>query len=155
LTVYNQFGSRRGLIEAVFDDIALRGGIARLGDADGMADPMVGLDYIIDVFAAFWGSDAAIGRIHDAMAIDPEIAQALGERLERGRRLIEKLVLRLSEAGTPASVQRDTSDLIFTLTGFGVFRTLVPTRSTEQVRELVRAACKDALARLRPASTRR
>src|SRR2546423_8279536 len=39
LTVYNQFGSRRGLLEAVFDDIARHGGLHRLGDALAKAGP--------------------------------------------------------------------------------------------------------------------
>src|SRR5262249_62227896 len=30
LTVYNQFGSRRALLEAVFDDMAVRGGVHRI-----------------------------------------------------------------------------------------------------------------------------
>ena len=33
LTVYNQFGSRRGLLEAVFDDIAHQGGLFELAEA--------------------------------------------------------------------------------------------------------------------------
>jgi AcrR family transcriptional regulator len=39
LTVYNQFGSRRGLLEAVFDDIARRGRLHRLNDAMAESDP--------------------------------------------------------------------------------------------------------------------
>ena len=39
LTVYNQFGSRRGLLEAVFDDIARRGRLIRLNDAMAEPDP--------------------------------------------------------------------------------------------------------------------
>ena len=39
LTVYNQFGSRRALLEAVFDEIARQGGLAGIADAMAMADP--------------------------------------------------------------------------------------------------------------------
>ncbi|WP_404558819.1 TetR/AcrR family transcriptional regulator [Bradyrhizobium niftali] len=42
LTVYNQFGSRRGLLEAVFDDIARRGRLGRLDDAVDDPDPEKG-----------------------------------------------------------------------------------------------------------------
>src|SRR4030088_439727 len=44
LTVYHQFGSRRGLLEAVFDDIARRGGLAQIPDAMAMSDPRAALD---------------------------------------------------------------------------------------------------------------
>src|SRR5260221_243233 len=47
LTVYNQFGSRRGLLEAVFDDIARRGRLIRLNDAMAEPDPWKGLRQLI------------------------------------------------------------------------------------------------------------
>src|SRR3954454_20359758 len=75
LTVYNQFGSRRGLLEAVFDDIARRGQLVRLNNAMAEADPWKGLDLLIAVFCDFWGGDPAVARLHDAMAIDQEFAQ--------------------------------------------------------------------------------
>ena len=42
LTVYNQFGSRRVLLEAVFDDYAMRGGLTRLGEVMAAPDPRAG-----------------------------------------------------------------------------------------------------------------
>src|SRR4029453_17519217 len=74
LTVYNQFGSRPGLLEAVFDDIARRGRLARLNDAMAMADPWNGLDKLIEIFCDFWNGDPALGRLHDPAAPDPEFA---------------------------------------------------------------------------------
>src|SRR5438552_6669941 len=68
LTVYNQFGSRRALLEAVFDDIARRGGLAGIADAMAMPDPQAALDRLIEIFCAFWNKDPAVGRLHDAMA---------------------------------------------------------------------------------------
>src|SRR5919197_6557848 len=54
LTVYNQFGSRRGLLEATFDDIARQGGLFELAEAMAMADARAALDRVIDIFCAFW-----------------------------------------------------------------------------------------------------
>src|SRR6267154_1285856 len=53
LTVYNQFGSRRGLLEAVFDDIAREGGLHRIVDAMAMADPRGALDRMVGIFCGF------------------------------------------------------------------------------------------------------
>jgi AcrR family transcriptional regulator len=150
LTVYNQFGSRRGLLEAVFDDIAQRGRIMRLGEAWAAPDPLTGLELLVEIFCEFWSSDPAIGRLQDAMLIDPEIAQALGERLGRGRQIIGGLVARLAEGRATPARQRDTADLVFGLTGFAMFRLLSAGRSTEAVCGLVKTACDDAIRRMLP-----
>src|SRR2546429_7608052 len=52
LTVYNQFGSRRGLLEAVFDDIARQGGLHRLGGAMAMPGPCAAPDRGGRIFCA-------------------------------------------------------------------------------------------------------
>src|SRR5213595_3119494 len=96
LTVYNQFGSRRGLLEAVFDDIAREGGLHRIADAMAMADPREALDRLVEIFCAFWNRDSAVGRLHDAMATDPEFADAILERNERRRKGLTVLVGRIA-----------------------------------------------------------
>ena len=96
LTVYNQFGSRRGLLEAVFDDIARQGGLHEIADAMAMPDPLKALDRVVEIFCSFWARDAAIGRLHEAMATDPEFAEALLERNERRRKLVRMLVGRVA-----------------------------------------------------------
>src|ERR1700682_909420 len=52
LTVYHQFGSRRGLLEAVFDDIARQGGLAQIPDAMAMCDPRAGVGRLGAAFAS-------------------------------------------------------------------------------------------------------
>src|ERR1700737_5433233 len=53
LTVYNQFGSRRGLLEAVFDEIARQGGLSRIEEAMAMPDPGMALDRLVEIFCHF------------------------------------------------------------------------------------------------------
>src|SRR6185437_4860821 len=43
LTVYNQFGSRRALLEAAFDALAREGGLHRIAEAMRHPDPHAGL----------------------------------------------------------------------------------------------------------------
>jgi AcrR family transcriptional regulator len=57
LTVYNQFGPRRALLEAVFDDRAERGGLHRVAEAMAAADPFAGLQELIEIFCEFWSFD--------------------------------------------------------------------------------------------------
>src|SRR5258707_4565350 len=47
LTVYNQFGSRRGLLEAVFDEIARKGGLHQIAEAMATAGPRPALDPMV------------------------------------------------------------------------------------------------------------
>src|SRR6266568_3486936 len=118
LTVYNQFGSRRGLLEAVFDDIAHEGGLHGIADAMTMADPRKALDRFVEIFCAFWNRDPAVGRLHDAMATDPEFAQALIGRNERRRKTVNVLIGRIAGKTALPRARRDAVDLIFALTSF-------------------------------------
>src|SRR3981189_3677536 len=88
LTVYNQFGSRRGLLEAGFDERAQQGGLSRIPGARAMADPRAGLDRLVEIFCDFWGGDPTVGRLHAATALDSEFAAAVAERNERRRKVI-------------------------------------------------------------------
>jgi AcrR family transcriptional regulator len=148
LTVYNQFGSRRGLLEAVFDRFAEHGGLGGLHGAITRSDPREALDEVVAIFCLFWSSDEALPRLHDAMAGDPELDQALSQRNERRRTTIQKLVDRIAPAGCARPAKRDAIDLIFGLTSLGMFRSLRMTRSKRSIGELVLSACHDALARL-------
>lgn len=151
LTVYKQFGSRRGLLEAVFDHLAKNGRLERIADAVTDPDPRQGLMRLVEVFCDFWSGDIAVGRLHDAMTSDHELAQGLAERNERRRRAVAALVERMQ---TPAAAghQRDAIDLIFALTSYPMFCLLSAGRSAAGTCTLIKAACDDALDRL---STRR
>ena len=145
LTVYNQFGSRRGLLEAVFDGIARQGGLIRIADAMALPDPQAALDRLVEIFCDFWDRDPAVGRLHEAMAIDPEFAQALTERNERRRTALEVLVGRMARKKTPPRSRRNAVDLIFALTSYAMFAMLRRERSATEVCLLVKSACRCAV----------
>src|SRR5215468_10679020 len=97
LTVYNQFGSRRALLEAVFDDMAERGGLDRIREAMASPDPHAALQQIVAIFCDFWSrAPATLWRLHAANASDPELAESLSAHNERRRRLLSVLVDRMS-----------------------------------------------------------
>src|SRR4030088_2545142 len=139
LTVYNQFGSRRGLLEAVFDDIARQGGLHQLVEALAMPAPHAALDRLVEIFCGFWSRDPAVGRLHEAMATDPEFAQALIERNERRRKTIDVLVGRIAEKAALPQARQNTIDMIFALTSFAVFAMLRRDRSVDHVCGLVKS----------------
>ena len=145
LTVYNQFGSRRGLLEAVFDDIARQGGLEGIADAMAMADPHAALDRLVEIFCAFWNRDPAVGRLHEAVATDPEFASALIERNERRRKGLTVLVKRMAGKTASRRARQDAVDIIFALTSYAMFAMLSPGRSADDLRHLVQSPCRAAL----------
>lgn len=149
LTVYNQFGSRRGLLEAVFDDIAREGGLFELTDVMTMADPRAALDRVVAIFCTFWSHDPAIGGLNQAVATDPDFGASLVERNERRRELLTALVSRIVEKPAAKHTVRDAVDMIFVLTSYPTFAALSPQRSTEEVCRLLQTACHAAVDRLK------
>jgi AcrR family transcriptional regulator len=142
LTVYKQFGSRRGLLEAVFDERAQQGGLVRIARALAMDDPRAALNRVIEIFCEFWGSDPSLGRLHDAAGLDPEFGQAVAERNERRRTVIGLLIDRLNAGrAAPPDKTRDAVDLLFGLTSFAMYRSLAANRPPRDVCKLLKTAC--------------
>ena len=139
MTVYYQFGSKRGLLEALFDSLAARGGLRGLPSAFQQTDPRVALDGLIDVFARFWSSDRLVlRRLRALAALDPELDELLRDRNEGRRQGLRVIVGRLESGGKPAS---DLVDVLFALTSFENFDVLAgPARTPEEVAPLVKRA---------------
>jgi AcrR family transcriptional regulator len=147
MTVYNQFGSKRGLVEALSDDLAERGGIGRLPDAFRSADALTGLEILVDVFTGFWERERLLlGRLRAVMLLDPELNQA--NRDVRRRQALMVILDRLSvETGRPAPAEIDASaDLLLVLTSFEAYETLATAgRDQPAAARLVMAAAKRLL----------
>jgi AcrR family transcriptional regulator len=139
MTVYHQFTSKLGLLEALFDDLARRGGLDRMPAVFTQADPVAALEEFVAVFCGFWQSDrTALRRLRAAAALDPELQAALRSRDERRRRGLRVLAGRLTQArGGEDSVADDTVDLLEALTGFETFDLLAETRRPAEVAAVV------------------
>jgi len=136
LTVYNQFESKRGLVEAVFDDIAERGGLFELRSVLADPDALSCLRRVVAVFCRFWAShDRALAKLAGMTKLDRDIAASLKQRTERRRGVLTVLVKRLlPHVHEPA----DLVDILFTLTSFETFEALsVRQRSAAAVEALI------------------
>ncbi len=144
LTVYNQFGSRRGLLEAVFDALAASGGMADLAGVMAIADPRQAVARLVAVFCGFWGSDRGFAGLYATAAVDVELAQALAARNQRRREILAVLVGR--QGGRDDGARGDAVDLLFALTGFPMFQALsVDGRDAEDVAALLSPLCDQVL----------
>lgn len=148
MTVYYQFGARRGLLEALFDELAKRGLVKRLRVAFTRSDPLERLDALVAAFGGFWASDRlAIRRLRSLAAHDPELDNALRARDELRRGHMRTLVDQLVERSPERSAARDELvNVLHTLTSFETFDTLAgPSRSPEAVTPLVQQLARAAL----------
>jgi AcrR family transcriptional regulator len=147
-TVYYQFHSKLGLLEALFDSAGASGGMAGLADAFRQDDPLDALDEFVAVFGRFWSAERLLHRRLRGLAIlDPDLGQALQSRQEWRRQGAAALVSRfVTESGTPTTKQApDVIDLVFTVTSFEAFDVLAgadrtPAAVIPQTQHLARAA---------------
>ena len=141
MTVYHQFGSKVGLLEALSDSLAVHGGMEQLANAFRLPEPLAALDEYIAVFARFWNADRLVTRRLRALAaLDADFEQVVHARDERRRQGLSVLVGRIAEKyGRPTSESLDeTINVLYTLLSFETFDTLAgPTSSIEEVTPIV------------------
>lgn len=148
MTVYYQFGSKAGLLEALCDTLAANGGMGQLASAFHTPDPQAALARLISIFGQFWESDRVVARrLRGLAAIDPEFEQVVRSRDERRRTGLKVILQRLAgQSGLPAAESLDELvQVTFVLTSFDTFDMLAgPARSCVEVvptvQRLVRAA---------------
>jgi len=143
LTVYNRFESKRGLVEAVFDDIAERGGLFELRSVLADTDAMSSLRGIVAVFCRFWAShDRALAKLAGMTKLDRDIAASLKQRTERRRGVLTVSVKRLPGVREAD----DLVDILFALTSFETFEALsVRQRSAAAVEALIWRLVEDSV----------
>jgi AcrR family transcriptional regulator len=149
MTVYHQFGSKLGLLEALCDSLAASGGMEQLATAFRQPEPLEALNQYILVFSRFWDADRLVmRRLRALAALDPDFEQVIRARDERRRQGVRVIAGRISEQqGFPtAKALNETVDTLFTLTSFECFDTLAGlTRSLEEVAPLVCRLARAAL----------
>ncbi len=149
MTVYHQFGSKIGLLEALCDSLASYGGMEQLALAFRRPEPHEALDEYIMVFGRFWQSDRLVTRrLRGLAALDPDFEQVIRTRDERRRKGLRVIIGRFAEKyGRPAPASLDEAvDILYTLISFECFDTLAgPTRSMQEVAPVVQRLARAAL----------
>ncbi len=134
MTVYYQFGSRRGLFEALFDSLAEGAGFGTLG---GFGAEMSGEDILeafVHFFCNFWSSERLVlRRIRGLATLDPELTEAIAERDDRRHMGVTMLVKRLrpeapdsesAVAAILAATSFETFDVLAGMTGLDTARAI-------------------------------
>jgi AcrR family transcriptional regulator len=149
MTVYYQFGSLGGLLEALCDSLAVAGGMDHLTEAFRQPDALDALDRFVAVFTGFWESDRSVLRSLGALSVlKPELASVLDERAGWRRKGVQVLLERLArQTGRPkARAMNDAADLLQVLTSFATYDTLAsPDRSRTEVMTLIQRLARQVV----------
>ena len=106
-TVYYQFGSKTGLLEALCDSLADRGGMSGLAQAFTANDQDDALRLLVAAFARFWASDRLVmRRLRALAALDPDVATVIAARDDRRRLALKTLLDRRDDVREPALALR-------------------------------------------------
>jgi AcrR family transcriptional regulator len=147
-TVYYQFGSKAGILEALCDALAEAGNMADLANAFTEPDPLQALARFISVFGRFWSSDRLVTRRLRALgALDPDVGAVISARDARNRTGLEVLVARIAaHPDITMSVRpEDAVRVLHALTRFETFDALAgegnqPADAVPLVTQLAQAA---------------
>jgi|SRR5579872_222250 len=136
LTIYYQFKSRPGLLEALYDHLAIRGNMRRMAEVFHEADPSVALKKLVVTFVGFWSSDpVAIRRLRGMATLDTEIDQGIRARDARrqhaAREIIRRAVLERKKK-LSTEQQSLTADVLTMLTSFESYEALARAGHTQE-----------------------
>jgi AcrR family transcriptional regulator len=140
-TIYNTFGSKSGMLEALFDSLAAQTG-AGLQAAFTAPDAAAALSGFSHAFCRFWAGDRlVIKRLRGMAVMDADLDRLLRERDQMRRTALTELLRRF--AGTPHT---ETIDVIWQLTSFETYDALAGhDRDTAEVTHIIATAAMAVL----------
>jgi AcrR family transcriptional regulator len=127
LTIYYQFKSRTGVLEALYDYLAMRGNMQRMAEVFHETDGLIALNKLIRTFVGFWSSDpVVIRRLRAMAALDSEIGKGIQERDRRRVQASSEILRRINlrEKKKPVITRNLAADVLTMLTSFETYDAL-------------------------------
>jgi AcrR family transcriptional regulator len=153
-TIHNLFGTKTAVLETLFDQLAIAGGLERMREVMQQPNPEIMLSTFVEVFTGFWMKDRMlIRRIHGIAAIDPEFGEVVAARNKRRQMAASRIVDRFSKdqrSGMKPVLSEEARAqqvaTLYALTSFEFFDALAEsTGSTTATAALVSALVKQSL----------
>ena len=92
-TVHNLFGTKQVILEALFDAIAIDGGMDNMRSVMTQSSPDAMLQGFVELFCRFWSSNRLLmRRMRGIAAIDPEFGSVLEDRNRRRLRAAVRIL---------------------------------------------------------------
>src|SRR5262245_52616112 len=159
LTIYYQFKSRRGLLEALYDHLAIRGNMQRMADVFHAPDASQSLERLVRTFVGFWSADPVVMRRLRAMAaLDAEDEKGIRARDARRQHASREILRRVSAPGksnqAPPEATTAAANVLSTLTSFETYDALAMAgHSGDEIIAMITTLAKFALTTM-PGSAR-
>jgi AcrR family transcriptional regulator len=127
-TIHNLFGTKTGVLEAVFDLIALESGMERMREVMMLPPGDAQLQRFVEIFCGFWAKNRLlIRRVHGIGAIDPEFGVVIEARNRRRLMAATQIVQRMS-----GDDEAQKAAMLTALTSFEFFDALAENCSSEE-----------------------
>jgi AcrR family transcriptional regulator len=135
MTVYNQFGSKGGLLGEVFDTLIERDAFSKMPAVFQEPDVGVAFDQLVSILGRFYTDNAALmSRMAAAAGTDPDLAEVIRTKNLRRRRAVETLVQRIPDGHKPAVNAKELVNTLDVLLNFSTFNGIAgPTRTPKAV----------------------
>ena len=127
-TIHNLFGTKTGVLEAVFDLIALESGMERMREVMTLPPGDAQLQRFVEIFGGFWAKNRLLlRRVHGIGAIDPEFGVVIEARNRRRLMAATRIVQRMR-----ADDGAQKAAMLAALTSFEFFDALAENCSSEE-----------------------
>ena len=127
-TIHNLFGTKTGVLEAVFDLIALESGMERMREVMMLPPGDAQLQRFVEIFCGFWAKNRLlIRRVHGIGAIDPEFGVVIEARNRRRLMAATRIVRRMS-----GDDEAQKAAMLTALTSFEFFDALAENSGSEE-----------------------
>jgi AcrR family transcriptional regulator len=138
-TLYNQFSSKRALLEALLDSAATRAGAGELAAAAADPNAAEAARKLLARSCEFWAADRLLfRRLIGLSAVDDEVGVAVQAREERRTAVWRKVCRRLEEEHLLIGIgEVDAVRVLVHLSSFSAFDALADSTGTERVARLV------------------
>jgi AcrR family transcriptional regulator len=128
-TIHNLFGTKTGVLEAVFDLIALDAGMERMREVMMQPPGDAQLVKFVEIFCGFWAKNRLLlRRVHGIGAIDPEFGVVIEARNRRRLMAATRIAERLGRSDGDAKQRAAT---LAALTSFEFFDALAESCGSE------------------------
>lgn len=147
MTVYNQFGSKAGLLEELFDLLVTRGAFSEIPTIFAEKDVGAAFDAFVAVFGRFYTENRKVmAKMRAAAGSDPDLDTAMRKRNDRRRRGIETLVQRLGKQHRPSVPDEELVTTLDVLLSFNTFDMMAgDSRTPEDVVPVMRRLIRGVL----------
>jgi AcrR family transcriptional regulator len=135
LTIYYQFESRAGLLEALYDHLATQGNMQRMAEVFQQRDLSASIAKMVRTFVGFWASDpVAMRRLRGMAALDSEIARGIHARDGRRPHIAREILKRTAAGKTKqlSAQQRRAAEVLSMLTSFETYDLLARSGHSEE-----------------------